>query len=57
MTGETGSGKSIIVDALGVLIGGKFSTDLIRSGEEHAWVEGLFHVGTHPQIAKVLPIV
>ena len=29
LTGETGSGKSIIVDALGVLIGGRFSTDLL----------------------------
>ena len=54
LTGETGSGKSIIVDALGVLIGGKFSTDLIRSGEEHASVEGLFHIGTHPQVAALL---
>lgn len=54
LTGETGSGKSIIVDALGVLIGGRFSTDLIRSGEEHASVEGLFHVGTHPQVAALL---
>jgi DNA repair protein RecN (Recombination protein N) len=54
LTGETGSGKSIIVDALGVLIGGRFSADLIRSGEEHASVEGLFHVGTHPQVAALL---
>jgi DNA repair protein RecN (Recombination protein N) len=54
LTGETGSGKSIIVDALGVLIGGRFSTDLVRSGEEHASVEGLFHVGTHPQVAALL---
>jgi DNA repair protein RecN (Recombination protein N) len=54
LTGETGSGKSIIVDALGVLIGGRFATDLIRSGEEHASVEGLFHVGTHPQVAALL---
>ena len=32
LTGETGSGKSIIVDALGLLIGGRFSSDLIKSG-------------------------
>jgi DNA repair protein RecN (Recombination protein N) len=54
LTGETGSGKSIIVDALGVLIGGRFSTDLIRSGEEHASVEGLFQVGAHAQVAALL---
>ncbi|HEU4388935.1 MAG TPA: AAA family ATPase, partial [Blastocatellia bacterium] len=32
LTGETGSGKSIIVDALGVLIGGRFSGDMVKSG-------------------------
>jgi DNA repair protein RecN (Recombination protein N) len=54
LTGETGSGKSIIVDALGVLIGGRFSTDLIRSGEEHASVEGLFQIGAHAQVDALL---
>ncbi|MDT7602194.1 MAG: repair protein RecN, partial [Acidobacteriota bacterium] len=54
LTGETGSGKSIIVDALGVLIGGRFSTDLIRSGEEHASVEGLFQIGAHEQVESIL---
>src|SRR5919202_2282529 len=54
LTGETGSGKSIIVDALGVLIGGRFSSDLIRTGEEHSSVEGLFQIGTHPQVAALL---
>jgi DNA repair protein RecN (Recombination protein N) len=54
LTGETGSGKSIIVDALGVLIGGRFSTDLIRSGEGHASVEGLFQIGTHAQVEALL---
>ena len=41
LTGETGAGKSILVDALGLLLGGRGSPDLIRSGEEHAVVEGL----------------
>jgi DNA repair protein RecN (Recombination protein N) len=54
LTGETGSGKSIIVDALGVLIGGRFSNDLIRSGAEHAFVEGLFQTGAHAQVAALL---
>ena len=44
LTGETGSGKSIIVDALGVLIGGRFSSDLIKSGAERGSIEGLFSV-------------
>jgi DNA repair protein RecN (Recombination protein N) len=44
LTGETGSGKSIVVDALGLLLGGRGSVDMIRSGEERARVSGLFEV-------------
>lgn len=44
LTGETGSGKSIIIDALGVLIGGRFTSDLLKSGAERASIEGLFSV-------------
>lgn len=42
LTGETGSGKSIVVDALGLLFGGRASADMIRSGESRARVAGLF---------------
>jgi DNA repair protein RecN (Recombination protein N) len=42
LTGETGSGKSIIVDALGLLLGERSSLSLIRSGEKSAFVEGIF---------------
>ncbi|WP_240741592.1 DNA repair protein RecN [Deinococcus sp. KSM4-11] len=41
-TGETGAGKSIIVDALGLLLGARSNTDLIRSGEEHLLVTGFW---------------
>lgn len=41
LTGETGAGKSILVDAVGLLLGGRASPEMIRSGEEHALVEGL----------------
>jgi DNA repair protein RecN (Recombination protein N) len=54
LTGETGSGKSIIVDALGVLIGGRFSSDLLKSGEQSASVEGLFSVSRTPQLEHML---
>lgn len=54
LTGETGSGKSIIVDALGVLIGGRFSLDLLKSGEQNASVEGLFSVSRTPQLEQML---
>ena len=42
LTGETGSGKSIVVDALGLLLGGRASADMIRTGESRARVAGIF---------------
>ena len=54
LTGETGSGKSIIVDALGVLIGGRFTSDLLKSGAERGSIEGLFVVGPNPQLERLL---
>ena len=42
LTGETGAGKSILIGALDLLMGTKASTDIIRTGEEEAYVEGLF---------------
>jgi DNA repair protein RecN (Recombination protein N) len=42
LTGETGAGKSIIIDAIDLLLGGKARTDLILTGEEEAVVEALF---------------
>ncbi|MFL5602770.1 MAG: DNA repair protein RecN [Gemmatimonadaceae bacterium] len=44
LSGETGAGKSIIVGALGLLLGERASADLIRSGAEKATVEGVFDV-------------
>ncbi|HWO02932.1 MAG TPA: DNA repair protein RecN [Blastocatellia bacterium] len=54
LTGETGSGKSIIVDALGVLIGGRFASELLKSGEQHASIEGLFSVPRTSQLEQKL---
>ncbi|MCA1625810.1 MAG: AAA family ATPase [Acidobacteria bacterium] len=44
LTGETGSGKSIIVDSLGALTGERISSDLIKEGTSNAQIEGLFNV-------------
>lgn len=44
LTGETGSGKSIIVDALSLLMGGRSSSAQIRSGETQAIIEGIFDI-------------
>lgn len=54
LTGETGSGKSIIVDALGVLIGGRFGADLLKSGAERASIEGLFLVAPNRDFDSIL---
>src|SRR5690348_17307182 len=42
LTGETGAGKSILVEAVGLLLGGRASADLVRTGEETATIEALF---------------
>ena len=42
LTGETGAGKSILLDALGLLLGDKADAGAIRSGEQQAYVEGIF---------------
>lgn len=44
LTGETGAGKSIIIDALGLLSGGRGSVDFIRKGANKAVIQGLFDV-------------
>ncbi len=43
-TGETGAGKSIIIDALEVLLGGRADATMVRSGSETALIEGVFRV-------------
>jgi DNA repair protein RecN (Recombination protein N) len=44
LTGETGAGKSILVEAVGLLLGGRASADLVRTGEDIATVEAIFEV-------------
>ena len=39
LTGETGAGKTLIIDSLGVICGGRFSKEMIRKGESHSYVE------------------
>src|SRR6187431_2234715 len=42
LTGETGAGKSILVEAVGLLLGGRASADLVRTGEDSASIEAIF---------------
>jgi DNA repair protein RecN (Recombination protein N) len=51
LTGETGSGKSILVDALGLLLGARSSQEMIRSDCDTAVIEGIFELGAgHPAL-------
>jgi DNA repair protein RecN (Recombination protein N) len=54
LTGETGSGKSIIIDALGVLIGGRFTNDLLKTGADRGFIEGLFVVSANEGLQQLL---
>ncbi len=54
ITGETGAGKSILVEALGLLRGGRARADLIRTGAEEARVEAVFDMPTDSQMARAL---
>jgi len=50
LTGETGAGKSIVVDALALLLGARAHADLIRAGAERAEVCGVFETGSNPPV-------
>src|SRR5262252_6366285 len=52
LTGETGAGKSILVEAVGLLLGGRASADLVRSGEESAAIEAIFEVGGEEMLVR-----
>ncbi|HEX5831676.1 MAG TPA: DNA repair protein RecN [Gemmatimonadaceae bacterium] len=54
LTGETGAGKSIIVGALGLLLGERASADLVRTGADKAVVEGTFEVEEGGELAALL---
>jgi DNA repair protein RecN (Recombination protein N) len=53
LTGETGSGKSIIVDSLGALTGERISSDLIKEGEKTAQIEGLFNLPSSANLHEI----
>lgn len=48
LSGETGAGKSIVLEAISLLLGGRAQTEVIRSGSEEAVVEGLFDIKELP---------
>ncbi|MBI1761587.1 MAG: DNA repair protein RecN [Acidobacteria bacterium] len=54
LSGETGSGKSIVVDALGILSGNRVTQELIRTGEEKAFVEGVIDIAGNTPLFALL---
>ncbi len=54
LTGETGAGKSILIDALSGVMGDKMTTDMIRTGFEKSTLEASFDISSAPAIKKIL---
>ena len=44
LTGETGAGKTLIIDSLGIISGGRFSKEMIRKGEEYSYIEACIYM-------------
>jgi DNA repair protein RecN (Recombination protein N) len=54
LTGETGAGKSIIIDALNLILGDRASTDIIRKGSDKAIVEGIFGISGNQKVKALI---
>ena len=54
ITGETGAGKSILIDAMGLLLGERASTEVIRKGANKTVVEGIFNVKGNRKVENLL---
>lgn len=53
-TGETGAGKSILIDAFGMVLGGRSSADYVRSGTDGLWVQAVFDVSGQQELKALL---
>ncbi len=54
ITGETGAGKSILIDAFGLLLGARSNPDLLRTGADRCYVEGIFEISAgHPSLSML----
>lgn len=53
-TGETGAGKSILIDAFGIVLGARASGEFVRSGTDGLWVQAIFDISKLPKIKEIL---
>lgn len=56
ITGETGAGKSILIGALGLLLGERASSETVRKGANKSYVEGIFSIGDNEKVKQFLKI-
>lgn len=56
ITGETGAGKSILIDAMSLLLGERASVEVIRKGAQKAFVEGFFDVELNKKVRSLLEV-
>ncbi|RZI01770.1 DNA repair protein RecN, partial [Staphylococcus condimenti] len=54
LSGETGAGKSIIIDAIGQLIGMRASSDFVRHGKKKSTIEGIFDIDDNISVIEIL---
>ena len=54
ITGETGAGKSILIGALGLLLGERASSETVRKGTKKSYVEGIFSIGDNDKVKRFL---
>ena len=54
ITGETGAGKSLVVDALGLVLGSKADANMVRQGQKQLEVSARFSIGDMPQVQNTL---
>ncbi len=54
LTGETGAGKSILINAISAVVGGRISTEVVRTGATRAIVSGVFDISRLPEVQQLL---